>query len=103
MGGAILRRNPLVAERERRRADRTQAHASVRLPGLKLQLALEGRLREAFGTTDADTHTVTLDDALTALGRLCLEHYQVEGRITVRRLTHPDERQEGMQVNSSGL
>jgi len=80
-----------------RRADRTQGHALVRLPGLKLQLALEGRLRAAFGTTDTDAHTVILDDALTALGRLCLERYQVEGRITVRRvrrLTHPDERQQ---------
>ncbi|HRV07364.1 MAG TPA: hypothetical protein P5568_02745, partial [Acidobacteriota bacterium] len=80
-----------------RRADRTRGHALVRLPGLKLQLALEGRLRAAFGTTDTDAHTVILDDALTALGRLCLERYQVEGRITVRRvrrLTHPDERQQ---------
>jgi transposase len=77
-----------------RRADRTQGHALVCLLGLKLQLALEGRLRAAFGTTDTDAHTVTLDDALTALGRLCLEHYQVEGRITVTRLTHPDEPQQ---------
>ena len=77
-----------------RRADRTQGHALVRLPGLKLQLALEGRLRAAFGTTDTDARTVTLDDALTALGRLCLEYYQMEKRITVRRLTHPDERRQ---------
>ncbi|HOK46274.1 MAG TPA: IS1634 family transposase [Bryobacteraceae bacterium] len=77
-----------------RRADRTQAHALVCMLALKLQMVLEQRLRAVFGTTAADEHTVTLEDALTALGRLCLEYYQVNGRIELTRLPQPDAQQQ---------
>lgn len=77
-----------------RRADRTQAHALVCMLALKLQMVLEERLRAVFGTTAEDEHTVTLEDALTALGRLCLEYYQVNGRIELTRLPQPDTQQQ---------
>ena len=77
-----------------RRADRTQAHALVCMLALKLQMVLEERLRAVFGITAADEHTVTLEEALTALGRLCLKYYQVNGRIELTRLPQPDAQQQ---------
>ncbi|GAB4240528.1 MAG: hypothetical protein Kow00109_15710 [Acidobacteriota bacterium] len=77
-----------------RRADRTQAHALVCMLALELQLVLEQRLRAVFGTTAEGAHTVTLSEALTALGWLCLEYYQVDGRIALTHLPQPDEQQQ---------
>ena len=77
-----------------RRADRTQAHALVCMLALKLQMVFEERLRAVFGITAADEHTVTLEEALTALGRLCLKYYQVNGRIELTRLPQPDAQQQ---------
>jgi transposase len=76
-----------------RKESRTRGHVFCCLLALKLSRELERRLQAAFGTTDADPHALTLDDALKALGRLCLLHYQVDEQITVTRLPKPDERQ----------
>ena len=46
----------------------------------------------AFGTTDDDKMTVTVEDALTALARLCLLTYPIRGA-SVTRLPSPDARQ----------
>ena len=46
---------------------------------LKVARAAEQRLNNAFGTTDDDPHTDTLDDALSALSRLSLNLYAIGG------------------------
>ena len=63
---------------------------------------MERRLKAVFGTTDEDPHTVTLPDALNQLGRLCLQHYEVDGKIVLTQLPQPDVEQgkilEALQV-----
>lgn len=76
-----------------RKESRTRGHVFACLLALKLSRELERRLQAAFGTTDADPHTVTLSDALAALSRLCLLHYQVDDKTKFTRLPRPDARQ----------
>jgi hypothetical protein len=61
---------------------------------LKLSRELERRLQEKFGTTEDNPHTITLPDALAALGSLCLMHYEVDETTTVTRLPRPRTNQE---------
>ena len=76
-----------------RKESRTRGHVFACMLALKLSREMERRLQAVFGTTDSDPHTITLPDALAALGRLCLLHYPVDGNTTVTRLPRPDERQ----------
>lgn len=69
-----------------RKATRTRGHVLCTMLALKITREMERSLQAAFGTTDTHPQTVTLPDALTALGRLCLLHYPVEGGRTVTRL-----------------
>jgi len=77
-----------------RKANRTRAHALVCLLALKIIREMERRLTARFGTTDTDAHAVTLPDALTALNRLCLQHYTLPNGTTITRLPQPDSRQQ---------
>ena len=72
---------------------RTRGHVFCCLLALKLSREIERRLRAAFGTTGTGPQAITLPDALTALTRLCLLHYQVDEKTTVTRLPRPDARQ----------
>ncbi len=57
------------------KASRTRGHVFCCMLALKLVREMEQRLRAAFGTTEDNPYTVTLPDALSALGRLCLLNY----------------------------
>jgi hypothetical protein len=59
---------------------------------------MERRLQAAFGTTDANPHTLTVNDAMAALSRLCLLEYQIDDKTNVTRLPRPDARQEEILV-----
>ena len=76
-----------------RKESRTRGHVLCCLLALKLSREVERRLQAAFGTTDQDPHAITLENALAALGRLCLLEYQVDEQTSVTRLPIPDARQ----------
>jgi transposase len=76
-----------------RKESRTRGHVFSCMLALKLIRELERRLQAVFGTTDADPHAVTLPDALAALSRLCLLHYEVDGKAVATGLPKPDARQ----------
>src|SRR5487761_1637864 len=79
-----------------RKESRTRGHVFCCLLALKLSREIERRLRAAFGTTGTSPQAITLPDALTALTRLCLLHYQIDEKTTVTRLPRPDARQEAI-------
>ena len=74
------------------KASRTRGHVFCCMLALKLVREMEKRLRAAFGTTGDNPHTVTLPDAMAALGRLCLLNYQAakSGEV-VTKLPHPND------------
>lgn len=81
-----------------RKESRTRGHVFACLPALKLGREMERRLQAAFGTTDTNPHTLTVNDAMAALSRLCLLEYQIDDKTTVTRLPRPDARQEEILV-----
>ena len=76
-----------------RKESRTRGHVFSCMLALKIGREIERRLHAAFGTTDTNSHAVTLPDALASLSRLCLLHYEVDEKTTVTRLPKPDARQ----------
>jgi len=76
-----------------RKESRTRGHVFCCLLALKLSREMEQRLQKHFGTTDSDPHAITLRDALTTLGSLCLMHYQVDEKTTVTKLPQPSANQ----------
>jgi transposase len=77
-----------------RKETRTRGHVFCTMLALKITREMERCLEAVFGTTDANPRAVTLPDALTALGRLCLLHYPVEGGRTIARLPVANELQQ---------
>ncbi len=75
-----------------RKAQRTRAHVFVTMLALKVVRELRRQLVKAFGTTHTDRRAVTLEEALTELGRLCLLKYETAGT-AITGLPRPDERQ----------
>lgn len=75
-----------------RNAERTRAHVFIAMLALKLTRELQQRLRAVFGTTDEAPQTVTLDDALTALGRITYLYYDLKDT-RIARLPRLDELQ----------
>ena len=75
-----------------RKALRPRGHVFVTMCALKVVREMRRALVTAFGTTDDDTMTVTVEDALTALSRLCLLTSPIRGA-SVTRLPSPDARQ----------
>ncbi len=73
-----------------RKESRTRGHVFCCMLALKISREMERRLQAQFGTTDANPHTTTLPDAMAALSRLCLLHYQVDAKTTLTRLPRPD-------------
>lgn len=78
-----------------RKKTRTEGHVFISMLALKITRAFEERLQKAFGTTEEDPHTPTLDDALEALSRFIFLRYQVNGK-SVLRLPQPDDQQHGI-------
>ena len=76
------------------KAGRTRGHVFCCMLALKIVRKMEQRLRAAFATTSQDPHALTLPDALTALGHLCLLHYPAEktGQVATK-LPHPNPTQ----------
>ena len=61
---------------------------------LALKVVREGErgLKDAFGTTEQSAEALTLDDALSALSRLCFQRQEIGGQ-EVLHLPRPDARQ----------
>ena len=59
---------------------------------LEIVRLIEQRLRDVFGTIETNPEAETVDSALGALSRLCLQHYQV-GDQEIIALPRPDARQ----------
>ena len=85
MKTGLLEVRPLFVRKE----SRTRGHVFCCMLALKLSREMERRLREQFGTTDSNPHAITLRDALTSLGSLCLLHYKVDEKTTVTKLPQP--------------
>ena len=66
------------------------------LLALKLSREMERRMQAAFGTTDTNPHTLTVNDGMATLSRLCLLEYRIDDKTTLTRLPRPDARQEGI-------
>src|SRR4030095_903839 len=62
-----------------RKAPRTRAHVFVTMLALTVVREMRRALVAAFGTTDDDKMAVTVEDALLAVGRLCLLTYRGPG------------------------
>lgn len=75
-----------------RKAERTKAHVLIAMLALKLTRCFEGKLHQAFGTTDTDPYAVDLDETLVALSRITYQHYQVNGQ-SITRLPRLDDQQ----------
>jgi len=73
-----------------RKEGRTRGHVFCSMLALKIARKMERCLKTAFGTTDTNAEAVTLPEALTALGRLCLLQYNVAGDHTLTRLPVPN-------------
>jgi transposase len=88
-----------------RKANRTRAHVFVAMLALKIVREMRQLLFAEFGSTDKNKMTVTLQDALASLSRLCLQNYQVK-ETTITKLPKPDSHQSkilnALGVNLSG-
>ena len=82
-------RDALVIPIFLRKATRTRGHVFVAMLALKVVREFRRCLIAKCGTTHEDPHTVTLEDALTALARLCLSHSRVND-LTITRVPRPD-------------
>src|SRR5271165_1382608 len=89
MKTGLLEVRPLFVRKE----SRTRGHVFCCMLALKLSREMERRLREHFGTTDSNPHAITLRDALTSLGTLCLLQYKIDERTTVTKLPQPSANQ----------
>jgi transposase len=76
-----------------RKAQRTRGHVFIAMLALKVLRLMEQRLGSVFGTTDTNPEAETADSALTALSRLCLQHYKI-GEQDIVGLPRPDARQQ---------
>jgi transposase len=76
-----------------RKAPRTRGHVFVAMLSLKVLRLMEQRLHAAFGTPHDNDQAETVDSALMALSRLCLQHYQI-GEQEIVGLPRPDARQQ---------
>lgn len=85
---AFLEVRPIFVRKEQR----TRGHVFIAMLALKVLRLIEQRLGAAFGTTDTNPEAENADSALTALSRLCLQHYRL-GEQDIIGLPRPDARQ----------
>ena len=89
MKTGLLEVRPLFVRKE----SRTRGHVFCCMLALKLSREMERRLHQHFGTTDSNPHAITLHDALTSLGTLCLLQYKIDEKTTVTKLPQPSANQ----------
>jgi len=77
-----------------RKSSRTKGHVLICMLALKVARELRRRLTAVYGTTQTDPHTVTLEEVLSALNRLCLQIILVDETHSVTTIPSPDERQQ---------
>jgi transposase len=82
----LLEVRPIFVRKEKR----TRGHVFVCMLALKVSRELERRLQAVFKTTDTDPYAVTLKDALEALGRICLQTYQIDETTPLTQVPQPD-------------
>jgi len=76
-----------------RKESRTRGHVFVSMLSLKIARLMESRLCHVFQTTHESDDSVTVEDAIGALLRLCLQYYHI-GDQTVTGLPKPDDYQQ---------
>lgn len=76
-----------------RKESRTRGHVFISMLSLKVARLIESRLYNAFQTTRESDDAVTVEDAMDALLRLCLNYYHL-GDQTVIGLPRPDDYQQ---------
>lgn len=76
-----------------RKESRTRGHVFVSMLSLKIARLMESRLYNVFQTTRESDDAVTVEDAMAALLRLCLQYYRI-GDQTVIGLPKPDDYQQ---------
>ncbi len=76
-----------------RKEERTRGHVFISMLSLKIARLMETRLYKGFQTTRESDDAVTVEDAMDALSRLCLQYYQI-GKLTVIGLPKPDDYQQ---------
>ena len=76
-----------------RKESRTRGHVFVSMLSLKIARLMESRLYNVFQTTRESDEAVTVEDAMAALLRLCLQYYRI-GDQTVAGLPKPDDYQQ---------
>ena len=85
-----------------RKESRTRGHVFGCMLALKISREMERRLRATFGSTDDNPQTVTIENAMAALNRLCLQNYEIDEKTTVTRFPRPDARQREI-LNALGV
>lgn len=88
MKTALLEVRPIFV----RKQARTEGHVFISMLALKIVRRMENALHKAFGTTESEGGE-TVESALTALSRICLDKYTFENQ-SVLMLPTPDKRQE---------
>ena len=76
-----------------RKESRTRGHVFVSMLSLKIARLMESRLYNVFQTTRESDDAVTVEDAMAALLRLCLQYYRIGGQ-TVTGVPKPDDYQQ---------
>lgn len=84
-----------------RKESRTRGHVFVSMLSLKIARLMENRLYNVFQTTRESDDAVTVEDAMAALLRLCLQYYRI-GNQTVTGLPKPDGYQQKI-LNALGV
>ena len=75
-----------------RKSKRTKGHVFTAMLALKIIRSFEKKLKQAFGTTNENKYTPTVDDALSILSRIIFLNYDV-GKKRTSRLSKPDDQQ----------
>lgn len=77
MKTSLLKIRPIFVRKE----SRTRGHVFVTMLSLKIARLMEKRLYEAFKTTRDSDDAVTVEDAINALQRLCLQYYHIGNQV----------------------
>lgn len=80
-----------------RNAARTRAHIFVCMLSLKITRLMRSKLSIAYGTTESNKYTVTLETALALLDKLQFLYYDVAGQ-PMARLSQPSQEQQRLLV-----
>ncbi len=91
MKTSLLETRPIFVRKE----SRTRGHVFAAMLALKVVREMEGCLKQGFGTTEESDQALTLNDALTALSRLCFQRHEVGGEAFLQ-LPRPDKKQEAI-------